>query len=280
MRILPRLCRLLAVAAPFVLVSYPSAAQTGLAPNAAPQKDAIRPSRPGNPPALCLSAPDAGHFVRPLLRVARLLTDGRPITIVAFGSSSTAGAGASSSAMSYPSRLEAELKKRFPTATIRVLNRGVNGEEAPEMMARLDTSVIAEKPDLVLWQLGSNAVLRDRDVDDMLPVVRQGLARMRDAGIDVVMIDPQYAPRLIAKPDAERVVRLLSTIAKLDSVDMFHRYAAMRYWREVKKVPFDVFVSGDGLHLNDWSYGCMAKLLAADIAEAATRAPMTAGAAR
>jgi lysophospholipase L1-like esterase len=262
-----------------MLLAFPCGAQTSIAPNAAPPKDATRKAVPAIPPA-CVAAPEAGHFVKPLLRLARLLANGQPITIVAFGSSSTWGAGASSPAMAYPSRLEAELKRRFPGASIRVLNRGVGGEEAPEMLARLDTSVIAEKPDLVLWQLGSNAVLRDRTIDDLLPVIRQGLARMRDAGIDVVMIDPQYAPRLIAKPDAERMVHLLSTIGKLDSVDTFHRYAAMRYWREVKKVPFEVFVAADGLHLNDWSYACMAKLLAADIIEAATRAPMTAGAVR
>ena len=280
MKALSRLCRLLAIAAPLVLLTFPSLAQTSIAPNAAPQKDAMRNYGPAHPTGACVAAPDAGRFVKPLLRLAQLLANGRPVTIVAFGSSSTAGAGASSSAMAYPSRLEAELKKRFANAPIRVLNRGVNGEEAPEMLARLDASVIAEKPDLVLWQLGSNAVLRDRGVDEMLPVIRQGLARMRDAGIDVVIIDPQYAPRVIAKPDAERMVSLLSTIAKLDSVDLFHRFASMRYWREVKKVPFEVFLAADGLHLNDWSYGCIAKLLAADIAEAATRAPMTAGAVR
>jgi len=30
------------------------------------------------------------------------------------------------------------------------------------MLARLDIAVIAEKPDLVLWQVGTNSVLRDK----------------------------------------------------------------------------------------------------------------------
>jgi len=34
---------------------------------------------------------------------------------------------------------------------------------------------------------------------------------------------------------------------------------------------FAEFVSGDGLHMNDWSYRCIAKALAAVIAEAVTR---------
>jgi hypothetical protein len=38
---------------------------------------------------------------------------------------------------------------------------------------------------------------------------------------------------------------------------------------------FESFVSPDGLHMNDWSYACIAKGLGNVIAEAATR-PVTA----
>src|SRR6185503_3658197 len=51
-------------------------------------------------------------------RVAKKL----PIKIVAIGSSSTSGAGASSQAATYPSRLEAELKARLPGLPVTVLN--------------------------------------------------------------------------------------------------------------------------------------------------------------
>jgi acyl-CoA thioesterase-1 len=282
------LCRTLGFVAPLALLAIPAAGQIAAPPSTAASIAAMpstaapnAASRSGatpNPAPACVAAPDAGHFVKPLLRLAQRLARSQPLTIVAIGSSSTAGAGASSAAFSYPSQLEVELKRRFPGVPIRVLNRGVNGEEAPEMLARLDRNVIAEKPDLVLWQVGTNAVLRDRSVDDQLPVIRQGLARLAAAGFDVVLIDLQYAPMVTAKPDAERMVRLISTVAKLDNVDLFHRFAAMRYWREGRHLPYDRFLSPDGLHLNDWSYACMAKLIAADIAEAATRAPMTAGA--
>ena len=72
------------------------------------------------------------------------------------------GAGASSSAATYPSRLEAELKARLPGLPITVVNKGIGGEEAAQMVARFDADVIEESPDLVLWQVGSNSVLRDR----------------------------------------------------------------------------------------------------------------------
>ena len=56
--------------------------------------------------------------------------------------------------------------RQYPAADITVVNRGVGGEDAPEMMKRLQTAVIDANPDLVIWQVGTNAVLRDLDPAD------------------------------------------------------------------------------------------------------------------
>jgi lysophospholipase L1-like esterase len=212
----------------------------------------------------------------PLAHTARVLASGKPLKIVALGSSSTYGAGASTSAASYPSRLADELARRFPGHEIAILNRGVNGNEAADMLARLDTAVIAEKPDLILWQVGTNSVLRDKPLRPHAPLLHEGLARMKATGADVVLIDPQYAPRVISKPMCEGMVSLIATTAKAEHVGVFHRFELMRRWREAEQLPFETFVSTDGLHMNDWSYACLAKALGVAIAEAATRPTATA----
>jgi lysophospholipase L1-like esterase len=226
----------------------------------------------------CDGPANLNRLDQPLRRTAARLKAGQPITIVAVGSSSTSGAGASSSAGSYPSRLEVELKERFPAATIRVLNRGVGGEEVQDMVARFENTVLSEKPDLVLWQVGSNTVLRGHSVIAAFAVIAQGLRRLKDSGADVVLIDPQFAPKVIAKGDAEDMVDLITAAAKAENVGLFHRFAVMRHWNKVRRIPFEAFLSPDGLHMNDWSYACVAKLLGATIAEAATRATTVAGA--
>jgi hypothetical protein len=43
-----------------------------------------------------------------------------------------------------------ELAQRFQTQLIMVLNRGISGDRAVDMLARFDESVSAERPDLVL----------------------------------------------------------------------------------------------------------------------------------
>jgi len=224
----------------------------------------------------CVFSADQVRFDHPLPRMARRLTARLPIRIVALGSSSTGGAGASSPSASYPSRLEAELRRHFPGHEIAVLNRGINGDEAPGMLARLATDVIAERPEVVLWQLGTNAVLRDDPLGPFRSLLHEGIARLRGIGADIVLIDPQFAPEVIGKANCDAMVELIATAAKEERVDLFRRFALMRRWRVVQGLPFDVFLSPDDLHMNDWSYACFARALGAGIAEAASRPPSAA----
>ena len=90
-------------------------------------------------------------------------------------------------------------------------------------------------------------------------------------GADVVLIDPQFGPKVIAKPEIEDMVDLISRAAAQENVDVFHRFALhaalARYrWHAIRGIPFHP----DGLHMNDWSYNCFAKALADAIADAAT----------
>jgi lysophospholipase L1-like esterase len=211
-----------------------------------------------------------------LKRVSQRVAAAMPVKIVAIGSSSTAGAGASAPELSYPARLQVELQELMPRVPVTVINRGANGEESRDMLARFERDVFAEKPDLVLWQAGSNSVLRDRPLSEAPPILNQGLKLLSEHGADVVLVNPQYAPKVITRHDVEGMVHLMAVTAKEKSVNLFQRFAVMRYWQLTEGIPFNSFLSPDELHLNDWSYGCIARLLGGAIHDAATRPTMTA----
>jgi len=242
---------ILALAGSIVLVAAPARAQGGC-----------------SAPAEFAGLEHAPEHIRD--RVARKL----PIKIVAIGSSSTAGFGATSSAATYPSRLEAELKARLPGLPVTVLNKGIGGEEAPQMVARFDADVLDEAPDLVLWQVGSNSVLRDHPTPG--EIIRQGVERLKASGTEVILINPQYAPKILAKPDVDHTLDVITATARDAEVGMFDRFAVMRHWVDGEKIGFEKFLSPDGLHLNDWSYACFAKLLAAAILDDTKLPPATA----
>ena len=191
-------------------------------------------ARAETPTPNCDTPLDLIRFANPLQHFAQKLATGGAITIVAIGSSSTAGAGASSPANSYPSQLALELNKRFPKNSITVLNRGVGGEEVAQMLNRFDSAVVAAKPDLVLWQLGTNSVIRDHKLADHGAAIRDGVNKIRATGADVVLIDPQYAPKVIVKPEAEHMVELIATTAKMEDVDLFRRFDVMKRWYECR----------------------------------------------
>jgi hypothetical protein len=223
-----------------------------------------QPRRP-DPPAItppCIIPPELAHFDLPLPRAARRMAAQQPIKIVAIGSSSTYGEGASSPDWTYPSRLRLELAYRFPNLDIAVVNRGVNGDNDYDKRDRFERDVIAEKPDVVLWQLGTNSMLHGNPMEKHIA--------------DIVLIDPQYAPKVIRGAGANSIVAMIAETARGANVNLFRRYELMRRWREVEQLAFDKFISPDELHMNDWSYACIARALGTAIADAATPSTPTA----
>jgi lysophospholipase L1-like esterase len=214
----------------------------------------------------CMPPKGGARAMGSLPHVARKLALGQPVVIVAFGSSSTAGYGSSAPEFTYPNRLAAQLRRQYPTADISVINAGRGGEDAPEMIKRLQTSVIDAHPDLVIWQVGTNAVLRNLDPTETANLVEDGVTRIQAAGADLVLVDPQYSPRVTEHPEsASQMIKLLGKVAELRHVGIFPRFEVMREWHEKQALPIDSFVIADGLHMNDWGYACFAQLLGDDI---------------
>jgi lysophospholipase L1-like esterase len=199
-------------------------------------------------------------------RTSSRILSGQPLTIVAMGSSSTLGVGASSPAFSYPSRLEQELRQQFPGVEIRVVNHGVGGQDVPEELTRLGRDVIAEHPDLVVWQVGTNAVLRRDDLSADEQLISRGVAAMKESGIDIVLMDLQYAPRVLARPASNEMERLIAEIARRTQVGLFRRFEIMKEWDRTQQLAPASTIGPDGLHMTDASYACLANQLAEALA--------------
>src|SRR5690349_12945652 len=117
------------------------------------------------------------------------LAVGEPLEIIAIGSSSTEGAGASAPELSYPARLQARLGRALAGVVVRVRNLGHGGETATEMLARLRQDVLARPATLVIWQAGTNDALRQRDPEAFRAEMETGLDELQDSGLDVVLMD-------------------------------------------------------------------------------------------
>ena len=220
-----------------------------------------------NPGLLSCATPPALLAIDAALdRAVAVLEAGTPLTIDAMGSSSTEGTGASAPAMSYPNRLERELKDRFPATAIRVINHGVGGQDVPEEVVRIDRDVIAVHPDLVIWQVGTNTVIRRDDLSADGQLIRREVDAIKEHGSDVILMDLQYAPRVLARPAWAQMEQLIADVAREAHVGLFRRFEIMREWDRTQQLAPAPMIGPDGLHMTDASYACLANQLAEALA--------------
>ncbi|MGA8652917.1 MAG: hypothetical protein WB677_20295, partial [Xanthobacteraceae bacterium] len=128
----PRWLRLLLLACTLSASSTATVAQDRAAP-AAPAKACL-----GFASGLSLGTSLA--FTRAKLRA------GGPLTIVAFGSSSTTGFGAFGKGTAFPDVMKDELSRLHPGVTIELINSGRIMEDLPDNVARIDSDVLRYKP--------------------------------------------------------------------------------------------------------------------------------------
>jgi acyl-CoA thioesterase I len=207
----------------------------------------------------CPADPSLPHFE--LLHLKAALAAGREVVIVALGSSSTQGVRATNPGRTYPAALQDVLSTALPERHIAVINRGIGGQDAGAELSRIDSDVIAVRPQLVIWQVGANAALRDFDLVAFRRLVSEGVRRMESAGMDVVLMDNQRAPRLLARTEDGPIDHAMAEIAEDAGVGLFSRDHLMAAW-QAEGAPATEFIAADGLHHNDRGYHCIARSLA------------------
>lgn len=199
---------------------------------------------------------------------AQALREGRAVRILAIGSSSTAGAGASMGG-SYPAQLAARLGASLGEGRVEVTNAGVSGETAPGTLSRLKSFLAQpQKPDLVIWQVGTNDVIFGGNPGALNAMVLDGLGAIQAAGAGAVVIDQQYFPGISNVERYESFVAAVDGAAQARRVPVLKRYAMTKAWAAQDPQGFRATLAFDSFHSNDAGYACLANLLAPAIASA------------
>ena len=234
---------------------------------AAQERDAVLASHwelPKAAPALssdCRTKTVAGEaFRRPLRGLRRAVRAGRDPRVLAIGSSSTVGVGASGPTATYIAKLETNLEAAFKGADFDVIGRGMSGEVAEGQSARMRREIDETKPDLVLWQVGTNDAIRHVDLDSFRVCLKRTLAWLIENKFDVVLVDPQYGEKLASDDYYARTVTVIADVAREMRVLLVDRFAAMKELASVRGDRF--YLTSDDLHLNDTGHRCMAEQLA------------------
>jgi acyl-CoA thioesterase-1 len=171
------------------------------------------------------------------------------------------------SAATYPEVMRRELLRLRSNAMIKVINSGRVGDTIPDNIARFERDVFAYAPDLVIWQLGTNDVAWGGRPDQRLKSsVVEGVRALKEASVDVVLMDLQYAPMVLASASYSTMEGIIADVAKQERVGLFSRFALMRNSINAG-VAQNALVTWDGLHNTADGYDCIGRALALAISK-------------
>ena len=111
--------------------------------------------------------------------------------------------------------------------------------------------------------------------DPVAAKVAEGLTRLKQHPLDIVIVDPQYVPAMLFddKADAsDRIVSLIAAAADKAGVNRFRRWALMRHWHIHDNVPLERMIDPTDdarLHQSDWS----TRRVSVALCEAISKAP-------
>jgi lysophospholipase L1-like esterase len=150
--------------------------------------------------------------------------------------------------------MKQELLRLRPSARIQVTISGRIMENIPENIARLDNEVLRHKPDLVVWQLGTNDAVWRGIPDNAKEVVTGAVKRLKAVHSDIILIDLQYAPLVNATSRHVQMEQIIADVAREQNVGLFPRFLLM-------KRAIEAGVKGliwwDGLHNSAEGHKCI-----------------------
>jgi lysophospholipase L1-like esterase len=194
------------------------------------------------------------------------------LRILAIGSSSTQGIGASGPAFAYPAQLQTRLTTLLGRP-VEVDNSGIGGETIGATVVRLKAALQTSKPDLVIWQVGTNDAVVGEDEGSFRASLIDGVSALRAAHTPYVLLDPQFYPGLKDVARYEQYVRIVDDTGERNGAAVFSRYALMKEWGSQSDGLLRAMLSKDAFHMSDRGYGCLAQNLATDLAPLLRYAP-------
>lgn len=204
-----------------------------------------------------------------LPRTAAKVKSRQPVRILAIGSSTTAGVGSGGTGFAH--RLGPMIKARWPNSVIEVIVSGVSGETASGAAGRLNGELLRHRPTLVVWQLGTNDANFGVSAESFRATIGAGLAAIRAAGADAVLVDPQYSRWAERGTRTAEFAGIIGSEGSRAGVPVVRRYDAMYRLAVNNRSAFDTLIAFDGLHLTAVGHDCMAQQVAGTIVRSGGR---------
>jgi acyl-CoA thioesterase-1 len=160
----------------------------------------------------------------PLPNVTKALKDSKTIRILTIGASESGGRH--SVRGSYQDLIERTLERTFKGLNVILIRRGISGELAANAARRMKIEVAFNKPDLVLWQVGTSDALAYVPVEDLKTTITDAVRWLKDHRIDVVLVGLHYSSRMAQDPGYQAIREMIRQVGDAEKVLRIRRYEA------------------------------------------------------
>ena len=199
-----------------------------------------------------------------LSNVAAAVKGRQKLNILVVGTRSSSLPGPDGEMAAYPAQLQAVLRERLAGVMVEVSTNIQPRRTAEEAGALLERLLVERKPDLVIWQTGTVDAIRSVDPDEFRATLDEGIATVKKAGSDLMLVNLQYSPRTDTVMTVTPYIDTMRVVAQQMDVPLFDRFSIMRDWQETGD--FDLFSvpqgSDHGLGMAKQVHNCLGRLMA------------------
>ena len=215
------------------------------------------------PPALAASCPTPDAFVIPAGEMAatKEAIGRRALTILFLGGSATLGGPAQGAEFTYPYRLAARLRDAFPGLAVTIVVRAIPRQTEAEVEAKLEATLAAEKPSLVIWGPGATAAGRGDDLDTFIGDVTDTVDKIKASGADLILMTLQYAPSVARVINLASYRKAVLRAGEMADVPVMDRYEFMRFWSDDNFLDLDATDAHDRVQVARKLFDCIAEIL-------------------
>jgi acyl-CoA thioesterase I len=205
-----------------------------------------------------------------LPRFAAAVAAGGPVDVLAVGSATTVGSNSvggeqthvTSQNNAFPGQMVQVLHAALPRVEFHLTVRGGRGMTAEDMLPLLQEALKAQRYPLVIWQTGTVEAVRGLRPDGLLDILHDGAQQVREAGGDLVLIDPQFSRFLRANTDLDPYEGVMQQVATMPGVALFHRFELMRIWANDGRIDLERTQKADRDKALDDLNRCLGRALA------------------
>jgi hypothetical protein len=216
----------------------------------------VAPAGPGD---ACLTAISLVQADAGLPKVAAAIK-AKALTIVVSGTGSSLLPGQNGADAAYPARLQAALQQKLPGVAVKVISFAKSRQTAADMAATFPQMLKDDKPALVVWQTGTVDAMRGIATEGFQATLEEAVAKLREAGSDLIFVNPQYNPRSDAVIATGPYTDAMRWVALGNGINLFDRQAIMRQWGELGT--FDLLAATKSLDTAAKVHDCIGRLLA------------------